>query len=636
MKQLDWSIFKSPEEEAFYDSPEYYLVMDGKLFCRQGNYGSDLKNDLHSFDLKTGEMKHYAPLFLNGLVPYKDGRMLGIYYDQNAGEMVDGRYVQMTPEVRVFDPETDTTQALRLILPGKENYELSQVCLWYDNEADRIYGMNSDGLWRLSEKEDPVLVSRMPTAGTWSRRGMGPAIFPWRDGLLIAAYSSNAYLHGTDENALPQVVALRMDGRPMDDRAIVRTLLSLPELTIDRWEGDWLEQETIATMFLSGNVPLDMLAMGSGSYDLQRMMEKGYLLDLSDDPALSAIGEDSFEALRPLMYREGRLYLLPMSVSTYQSYANKRSFEAVGRQIPATVQDLLDLVKWWAEEGHVIHEGYKLFDYGPVKTTLVYLVNQIYVDSVLGQGKPLQYDIEVFGGFMRQLEAMDLRDIEPDPDDMEAMGNGGGNGDAARFLISPQGGYYLEEDTPDSIITPMRLRISPDTPAWRKADLRVIGIPATTSHPEEARRFLAAYMKHLNERDRLLLSLSEEGPIPNPRYEERLREYEEHLALYRRQEAKEEGAKKRQLQEGIATWEKEMADFRENGRYSLSADTLRAHKAFMQTVYVDNSLTMVLNEALADKDGTPLLHMYTQGAISLEQLISQANDKIRLMTLEQQ
>lgn len=635
--QLDWSIYRSDEEEGFYDAPEYYTLMDGKLYAKLGNYGGELKNDLHCFDLKTGDVKAFASRFLNGLVPYKDGKLIGIYYDQNAGEMVGDEYVQMTPQVQVFDPQADRSEPIPLILPGAKPYEKSQSNLYYDEATDRIYAMNSDGLWRLSDKEEPVLVSRMPTAGGWSNRGRGPALSPWKDGLLFAAYGSNAYLHGTDENDLPPVTTLSADFNFMDERSMTRALMRNPDLTIKRYEDKpWLDPETMLTMFLSGEMSLDILSMDSSSHDLQRLMQKGYLLDLSQNEALKAIGEDSFDAMRPLMYHEDKLFLLPFGVFTSLPYAYSKGFQEIGREIPGTLQELLDLVKWWAEEGHIAHEGYRLFDYGGVKQTLIYLINQVYVDSVLGEGKPLQYDMEVFGGFMRQLEEIDLRDIEPSPDEIEMMGNGGGNGDGTEFLITAAGGYYLDEASVGIAMVPMPLSVDKNAHAWHKANVLVFGIPATARHPEEAMRFLSAYMENLPDRDKWFLSRSLAGPIPNPRYEESLTELEDLVALYHAQIAKEEdGPKKREIEESAAMYEKDLERFKEKGKYSLTAETLARHKDFMKTVYVNDSLTMVLSKALIDKEGNNMLNMYGEGAISLEQFIQQANDKIRLMTLEQ-
>lgn len=639
--QLDWKPFSNRGEDGAYASPpEFVTPFEGRLYCKAENLSDELKQDLYSFDLKTGAMKAHSPKHLGGLVPYKEGRLLGLYFNQMETEEVNGQFSLKAPRTMVFDPAKDSAEELPLTLPEDGRQRLNRnLIFYYSAEVDAVYAANTSALMRFSETEAPVVTGRLPLGGGYSVGLRVPSILPLGGAQVLISTGQNAFLRSTDEKALKPATELRFNAHTLDREALTRALLELPDITLVDDPGERAFSEDIIRKFMSKEISVDFLSMHSTNFPMKRLAEKGYLLDLSPNPELKAIGEDSFPLVKELVYQGDKLCFLPLSLDTRVPGAHIKRFQEIGRAIPRSIPELLDFTRWWIAEGHQQHPGYQIFETPGVKQSLRNLVNTVYVDSLLYQGKPLQYSMELFGKYMLEIEAMNTEDIEMPPALREEMqGNGDDNGDHYRFLMFPYMGYDAGRFTgPQREIQAMPLSIDGQLPPYRSSSLVAVGIPATTEHPEEARAFLAAFHRKLHAYDRAQMSPTAQGPVINPDYERTRASQEEILSMYRRQEANApEGPQKRELRQIVQGIVQDMEMFEQFGRYLLTEEQLRQHQAFVQELYINEQMTDTSQMALVEKDGNNLMAMYGDGAISLEQFIQRANERIRLMTLEMQ
>ena len=346
--RLDWSEFIVTEGDYSYtDAPPYVLAAGGRLFVKATNWGSEKAQDLFSYDLKTGNMRRYTPLHYQTLVPYKDGKLLAVYFDQN--EQDPDTFRQLPAQLRLFDPEMDRDEPLQLKLPQDERDQNRRLSLYYHEKEDRVYAANGEGLWRLSESEEPVKVARLPMTGSWFYGGTTPSIQPLAGDRLLINYGANVFIRGMDEKQMPAATTLTLNDN-MYGQALAQALMSLDGIDVTNFQGEWMDEKDIHTRFLLGDMPLDIIGLSSNYNDAQRLMQKGYLLDLSDDPALSRMGQDSYDTLKPVMYDDGRLYLLPVSVDTTFLSACGENFKEIGGRSPE-LSGAAAFVRWWAEEG---------------------------------------------------------------------------------------------------------------------------------------------------------------------------------------------------------------------------------------------------------------------------------------------
>lgn len=635
--RLDWAPFlEEGEDRSHFAGMDALLYHGGRLYARVSNLGSDRKNDLYSYDLDTGGMKTHTPTLLYSLTPYKEGKMLALYFDQNDVMEEAGVYAPKPAELRVFDPVADTSEPLKLKLPHSRSEGNRNLMLYWDAAADQIYAASTASLMRLSADQGPVTTGWLPTAGTWGPDRATPGILPWGDKLLIVQ-RDNIFLRSKDESQLKPIVPIRATNFMLDSKAVTRSLMALEGITLEGVDDYFPGEEQILTDFLSRDIKVDLLNMDSDSIDIESMMKKGYLLDLGASEDLARMAETTYEPLKKLMYRDGKLYYMPVALKTLMSAANSVNFKEIGREVPTSVPELIAFVQWWADEGHISYPGYRLFDWGSVKEALIHMVNRCYIDSLLGEGKPLQYDMEVFGKYAQQIMAMNTQDIEPEPG-TEELGNGSYENmfDQYKILIHSTVGYNLYHRFSEDQMMNMPLSIDGSTPPWLNARLVGMAIPSITPHPEEALRFLTSYLQNLEPRTRAPFDASLTDAIINPNHERDLERRQQMLAQQEKDLPDLEGGARREAEESIKYLRQSIERYEQDEKYILTADDLAEHRQFMAHVFVGGSLFRQIDRALRDKDGNMLLMLYVRGAISLDQFIQQANDTIRLITLESQ
>lgn len=605
------------------------VVLGDRLFARLPNWGGDLEKDLYSFDLNTGERKVYSPKHLQGLVPYKDGRLIGIRFDQNVTD--PDTFEQMDGELTVFDPATDKAEKLDWPLPEDRQGKNRDLRLYYDAAGGILYASNDSGVMRLSPDRAPELVARLPMSGSWSWMEGVPSLVPLDGGRVLVAFNNNAFIRSTDPAQMPPVTTLSVNSGGYDSYALSKALMHMDDIDLQFYQGDYLDAEALSARFLTGDMDFDLLILYSSEHDMEKLIKKGYLADLSGSEALVRLTDDMLEAVQPLIHRDGRLYALPMDLQTYYLTGNVQNFRDVGRQMPRSVPELLELTRWWAEEGHAAHEGYTLFDQADARRLIKDLIHTVYVDALLGAGKPLQFDMEHYGRLMQEVDAIDFSSFDVLPSDLSEDYEGMLEG---KPLLMAYMGYdaaypYLS----DKYEVCLELSLDGDTPAYREGRAVFTAIPSTSKHKEAALRFLERYMDNLKPTAKAGMSRSWDQAIEDPNWQWGYARLQETLKEYQRlYEEAEEGPQKRQFAEDVKHMQESLDTYEEDNRYRLTADMIKRHQAMMKLVFLNGSLGMTQRQALVKDEY--LVGMYHEGALTLEQFIQQANDKIRLMTLE--
>ncbi len=624
--QLDWApLLQGDAPDMYYATPDWAVIQQNRLYCRFQNLENG--KELYSFDLTTGRGTAHGAHALHRFVPYQDGLLLAIAFDSEKMDPATGQF--LPAQLHAFDPATDAASPLDLALPALREgaWPLSQNLYW-DANQNQLYVLSDGQLLRLQPQGVPTLCARLPVGDMWGGNLKSPGILPWREDLLLIATENNVFLRSMDESKLPPVTTLTGSGQLYDSNTLTRTLQQLGDIQYQPTPGGHMDAQAINTRFLTGDMTLDLLVLDSADSDIERLAAKGFLLDLSQNAELAAMADDLLPSLHKLVHHEEGLYAIPLEIRVFFPTANKLWFEELGRPLPATMQDLVDLVRWWAEEGHK-NEDYQLFEMQDAKSQLKDIALSSYVNGLLGQGLPLQFDMERFGAMIQQIDGLDTStfdNFEMGADDQDWLNMG------KKAMLTYGMGYGLQ-DAGSTYTQPLNLSFDATMPAWQDAGATLLAIPATVPHPEEALRFLSAYVRNMDAMTRAALSDSWTEPIPNPQFEQQQRDLQLRLAQLPARIEQAQGAEKRALEQDLAYFRNEMEHL-ESNRYTASAQALQDYRQVMAGVYLDNSTTRVQRDSLT-KDGS-LFQTMLEGAITLEQFVQQANDKVRLMTLEAQ
>ena len=632
VRELDWSAFTPTEadQENAKEYPAYLVVSGSKLYCRINNYGNAEKPELFEVDLEGGQSRALTTRHLHKPVPYRDGKLLALFFDRSA---VDPQTNLGEPaKLCVYDPAKDQVELLPHQLPHSRYDQGSQLMLYYQEEGGLIYAATDTQLMLLQEKGEPRPVASLPMASVWPSM-RSPAVLPLAKGQALVAVGPNALLRGMDPDAYRPQTQLIHYGN-YESRALMKALLRLPDLDVKLYEEGMLANDKLAQLLMSRELKADILQLDSAGVDLQRLVEKGYLMPLTGDAELEAYAKECWPQLQKLMFHEGKLYLLPTHLFAVRTLANTPAFQAIGREVPKTMAELLDLFDWWLKEGMARYPGTHLVDQPAVKVWLKQTALRTYMDGQIGAGETVQLDEARFGEIVRRIEAMDTTPMEIDPEE-DPFSNGSDNGPSleGEILIFSMNAISLENHSPNR--EPMMLAFDEQFQAYSQGMAEMVGISAFTAHPEEARRFLRGYLAALPPRYKGSVQQSWNQVVEHPRFERENERILQEIALMEKKIGETaEGAERRQLMEALATRKRDHEDFVREQRYLISPEGIKAYQLATRLCYVDNSLSKVQNQSFFSEQGSNLYQQYVQGLLPVEQFVKQANERLRLMLLE--
>lgn len=626
---LAWEHFMDGEPPYEYVTPPAFVnIIGDTLLVRLDNWDNKAV-DLYAYDLKTGTMAEWPVTKLFDIVPYKDNQVLAVHFDQDKCD--EKTLLPLPARLVAISLDDYSVTDIPHALEEKGRHGLNgNLPLYYDAAADTIFVRNGNELTSLKDVQQPAVTANL-AMGDGHIRTMTPSILPYQDDLVLVAAQSNVYVCSTDAAKMAPTTALRTNMNMLDSRTISKALLQLDNIRLADAADQSYSQEALLGQLMAGQADVDLLQMDAGGFDIQQLMKKGYLADLSDSPVIADMVRDALPTLQHITQLDGRVYTIPLSYQPVFLEVNLDVFEQMGRDVPATIPELIDLARWWGEEGHNTVEEVVLFDMHSAKRLMKELAFESYKAGMFGQGQPLVFDMERFGKVMQDIDALNTEEWDlpsnygSGDDDDECLGTP---------AITPYMGYSAQHASDGGNRT-ILLAFDNNTPAYTHAHTFVVGVAANSPHKDAAIRFLEAYVQSMDELLRATLSRSWDKPVMNPTYEYTLQQIQDSLTQLQTQlEKTENAAERRELEAGLALQQEGLKEFQATGQYLMTAEQLAAHRKLMEQTYVDDSFSRLANEALS-RDGY-MLHMYIDGALTLEQFIQQANDKIRLMTLEAQ
>lgn len=625
--RLNWENFLEGEAPWQYVmTPEFATVIGDNLYVRKVNY-QNLDTDLYVYSLLDGSMSPFPVTHLNNLVPYKDGRLLAVRYEPNK---TDENGMPLPPTLQVMSASGGEPSAVALSLTRQARHGMGRMPLYYDAAADAAFVRNGDELTRLAGLENPQVTAYL-SEGESADRTLTPGILPYKDGQLLVATQRNLFICPTDPETLAPVTTLSTNTNFMPRLTLGKAMLQLGNVRVAEDTDSAYEQSALFTQLMTGASPYDLLQVDTTYMDVQQLMRKGYLADLSVNPVLDEYVKDTLPLLDKATQLDGRVYAVPLQLQPTFLGVNTAVFKRLGREIPRTIPELIELARWWGEEGRHQAEDTILFDMHSAKRVMKELAFEAYKGSMMGRGEQLSFSMERFGKIMQDIDALPT-------EEWDLPLNYGSGDDDDEYLgepaITPYAGYdpqYAYHAGQNEIA--VALAFDDQSPAFAHAFCMLVAVPANSPRRDEAIRFLEAYVRSLDDMQRATFSRSWDKAVENPGYDWERRQAIASLDMVKARLSRAEGdAEKRELEASVQGQQENLDRIEQTGKYLLTQEQLGQHRALMAQVYVDDSLSRLANEALS-RDGY-MLHMYMDGALTLEQFVQQANDRIRLMTLE--
>lgn len=632
--KLDLTAFIQGEERfRFVSDPQWAFIWKNTLYMKKQNYEGEAA-DLYSFSLVDGKAALHQVNNLQSMTPYKDGQFIALQLDRN--NMYDPQTGQQKkPEIVLFNPHEDQVTPLGISAPNIENSD-GVPAMYYDAAEDSLYLYTDTDLYRYDKDfKQPRLIGHLPMFGGYYIPSIG-ALLPLADGRLAVAFGHNIFLRQRTEEGLQGITVLTVGSGLDEINLFTRTLMETDDISLRRVQNKagYLSAEELAAMLLTGKADVDIMPMNAYTYDLDKLIQKGYLADLSESPKMKGYVDKLAPNLMRALQKDGRVYALPVQLMLFPPIAYVKPLQTLGLQPPQTIEELVDLTEKWAAGFGSQHPEYRLFSgESNVKGLLRRLAMESYINSAFGAGQELTFNTPQFRQMMQRIDQLDYGTIN---EEAEQTGQEGIN---RTHLIETSMGYeprFMNEvnNSGDRQHTALVMPLVAGMPAHHQADITLLTVMANSPNKQAAIRFMEHLIDQIDIMDKLALDLSQNQDVSNPDYEKGIAQWKKNLEEAESRYQKVQGAEKNEEQKNLDYMRKEYEQAKESMRYIVTAKSLSNIHDTVSKLYVMTGLMNAQRNALG---GDPSLqHQYIEGAITLDEFIKQADDKLRLVRLEYQ
>ncbi len=574
-------------------------------------------------DMATGAVKTSSVEHVYGVNSYKDGKALVRLFDSENGYNAETQAWDYG-SIAIYDPATDTTQDV-----GKMD-TYSSFILYCEALDTIIYQNNTKVIGFVGSQFTKQQIGYMPVDYVNYAVVIGKTY-------IVASYAS--------------FVARDLDlGFRADQYLMVANMgymYSGAQLFTERYpnipiyfdNNYYSSMETINQAMVSGDNAVDVFAVNITYNVFETLMKKGYCADLSGYTALTDAVSRMYPVFQNQVMKDGKLYAIP-----YSPYGNSGWFydpevmNAVGLtedDLPTNYVELCEFITRWNDEfvddypEYWVTEG--LASDGLKADMLSTTMLSAYIDYCNYEGKDITFDTPVFREMMQAWEGIECDQIDKQLADDEANDNYrsalltrfyttvgdfswmGGNNEYAKYLP-----ITLTADTDETFTTSMT----------------VLFINPNSTHLEAAVNLLACTVEAYDNATKYTLFSDMTEPVRNSYYDQMVSNEQEYLNSLKKQLETADAADKQYLEESIKSEEEYLEKTLPRYEFDISAEAIQYYQENVVPKICIQKPSFVTSSSDSNSELTNLVSRYRGGQITLDQFIREADNKMRMMRME--
>lgn len=625
------AVEEEPSEDGIYYGSyvNSMFMQDGEVVRLAENYGEGESSLLvERYALDTGKLiaQQGVDSTLRALCAYKDGKYLALVQPVPGPEDMEAPMTQMA----VYDPATGGTTPVATLNGSYLNN------LTYDRESDTAYYCCGATIYAVPMATGESRVSAYLPVNAWS--GSDTTFGALSGGMIVYANGDGIYVRRLDAPELAAgALTVANEGGTTKHMAVVA---EHPELNVTLASEYPQTMEELTTAMVSGTGSMDVLCLTTSYNPVERLIDKGYAADLSGYPELMAVAGRMDPRFTQSVMRDGKLYALPVALSTNTLGVNADVMEKLGlteSDLPTTWLEFLDFAANYYYDYGEENADVVLMDLN-MRRSLFQMIRDQYVAAQLRDTGSVSFDTPLFRKLMQALEAIDFTELDP----YEVKGDKVWEGnDANEFYEKQQLFTRYSEASPRAMgqsgygrsNQPLVLRLDGETEPVLPVSMTVMIVNPRSTRMDQAAAYLTAYAGHYDaETENIMFFPDQNDPVPNSYYEVQKQSYEESLRDVdsRIEKADEsEKASLRETREQIQGYLDEL----ENQRMSVTEEMIQAYREQVAPYLYVTPQTPLTNPESSNELDT-LTSQYLDHAIDLDTYIREMNQRVRMMMLE--
>ena len=592
--------------QAMIDEFRLYLLYESTEFMGEGESGMALL----SFDLRTGKGKWYQIPFITAISTYKGGKLLAACYEPNANDTAGS-------VMRVIDPENgEEGEMMTLSFEEEESGRIANLS--YSEEEDLVYFTIGEKLYSPDSEGRAKLCAYVDYLASVVSGQLTP--LSGRKALLVT--EKQLLLTSTNPELLPKG-KVRIYWISTDDYPISQTARDLRGLPIGLLRPVYLSTADLSQLLLLREDHTEVLTMDTEAINIEAVKSKGYFYDLSESKILKSYVNSLYSELKALATQDGKIAMIPYERDDLGGSYNPAVFEALGLDTPETFDELCDLIDRWNDELVYEHPDYLLIDPYNLNAELAVLAISIHAAYCEGSGEAFSFTSPVLRQMLERAAAVRYDSIEPIDFRydtwLEVEHTLIGRLNSASSSIAYEMG-----------LRPLVLTAKEGDRPMVASQIRLMMVNPFAEYPEEAVRFLETFIGHIRNENLLRLTTTITEPVIREGFEE---SWANSMAYYEErkiQETKLEGAEKREMESKNEYFRKNLDRTCKYERFDISPDMLESYPRLVANSFIKHAG----DPASFVRENGELLNRYLDGQIDIDAFLREADQKLRLKTLE--
>lgn len=625
--KLDLDVMMEKDEDYSYPmSINARFVMGDWLYFVGSSYsGGEERTYFGRIPLTGGASQLFEVPNVTSACPYQDGRLALFLFDMSAlytgGDSLD----DLPASLALYDPETGTLGTEWPVTTDSQIdvYNLRGFC----SDGQKVYYMEGSRIMGVDPTTGESRIAAYTGEGRYGGSAYGTVLC--EGGYYITANSGlNQYLLNSPSL---EKGALRIFGENGSDthRNFAK---AHPEISVEV-AGDYSNDlETLTQAMVSDTNPYDVLFLSLNYMPVDRLLQKGYCADLTDDEALMDAARSMYPQFGEILMKDGRLYGLPVDAGAYTRSVNMEAWEALGLtedDLPRTLLDLMEFTANWAFDYGDEYSEYDLFDWVYQPSFLSMILSEYLTYIQKKEGK-IVFNTPEFEELLRAFEDINFKELEQLHDQNEEIDTGKVIFMDYTEVLPLSSIQYMSDD-----FRPLYLSVAEGEEPSLSVNTTVMIINPKTTRMEEARTYMEYYVTHLpKDTGAITFFQGTPEPVESPYYARQKKQTEKKIASAKERLEKAGEENKASIRDEIGYLEEDLK-YLERNRYSVSAEQIRYYQQTMlPMLYVERQNALYSGNQTAMTEIKTLINQYIEGAISRDRLIRELEGRIRLMQLE--
>ncbi len=621
--QLQWELITGASNEEFYYPQIYAAFCSGNTLYLQTSR-SDMDDwytrGFYAFDLETGKGEElYAGREIYSICPYKDGKLLAIRFDEQKYYSSEDQSTAALPWVQVFDPQT------KAFTDKLFTMETIDCCgLAYNPATDTVYYTIPGNVYFSQGGQAPAQLTYVPVSYGGSNTS---ALLLGGTHYVVFSNGNAVYIRSLDPSHKP-AATLRISGGDFQwtgREGFLAFTKAHPEIAIVPTENSYFESAEKIFQHMKTDSAADVYTLYNID-SLDALIEKGYCLDLTGTPAISALSNDMYPHISSAFTRDGKIYALPYSASIYNTMAYSPSLlKEIGlteADLPTNLDQLLDFIADWVDIYSLDYPNLDLINhnYFKLRSHLIQLIFQQQIAYCSQKGIPTTFDTPEMLALLKKVDSMSSIFKEIDPSDEELEGGWGWSSDDPLVALLDFSHDVFNDYSDNTDYVPLKLNYVGDVPMYTMLYMSVLIVNPYSKNQEVALEFLSDMASNLKASFKIILSPNYNEPIENAYYERSKKNLEEYmLSVQESLEKATDDLEKKNLEEQLANMEPWRQSV-ENSRYEVSPERLAIYRDMALTVTPSTSSYSLFANA---ENLQTLYQRYIEQQIGAEQYIKE-------------